>query len=80
MGPLDPAAAVYFRRDLSLAQADVAAGVISSRAAAVNHWSTWCNYCAELGVDPTLQEYEDPIPVLQVFMYRYRNGVIAPSH
>jgi hypothetical protein len=80
MGPLDPAAAVQFRRDLGLAQADVAAVVVSSRAAAaVNHWSTWCDYCTELGVDPTLQEYEDSIPVLQVFMYRYRNGVIAPS-
>ena len=77
---MDPDATVSFRRDYGLAQADVAAGVVSSRAAAaVGHWETWCTFCTGLGVDPTLQEYEDPIPFLQVFVYRYRNGIIAPS-
>lgn len=80
MGTLDPNEAVSFRRDFGLAQADVAAGVVSSRAAAsVGHWNTWCTYCHKIGVDPTLQEYEDPVPFIQVFMYRYRSGEIAPS-
>jgi len=68
---MDPDATVSFRRDYGLAQADVAAGVVSSRAAAaVGHWETWCTFCTGLCVDPTLQEYEDPITFLQVFVYR----------
>ena len=80
MGLMDPDEAVRFRRDYGLAQADVAAGVVSSRAAAADaHWARWCTFCTELGLDPTLQEFEDPIPFIQVFMYRYRSGTIAPS-
>ena len=36
MGLVDPNEAVRFRRDYGLAQADVAAGVVSSRAAATD--------------------------------------------
>ena len=80
MGLMDPDEAVRFRRDYGLAQADVAAGVVSSRAAAADaHWTRWCTFCTKLGLDPTLQEFEDPIPFIQVFMYRYRSGTIAPS-
>jgi len=78
---VDPEAAVQFSRDFGLAQADVAAGVVSSRAAAAEaHWTRWCKYCQELGLDPTLQKFQDPIPFIQVFMYRYRTGVIAPRN
>jgi hypothetical protein len=77
---MDPDAAFLFRRDYGLAQVDVASGVVSSRsAAATHHWTTWCDYCTSLGLDPTLQEHENPVPFLQVFMYRYRTGGIAPS-
>ena len=70
MGLMDPDEAVRFRRDYGLAQADVAAGVVSSRAAAADaHWTRWCNFCTKLGLDPTLQEFEDPIPFIQVFMH-----------
>ena len=31
-------------------------------------------------MDPALQEYEDPIPFLQVFARRYRTGELAPKH
>lgn len=77
---MDPDVRFSFRRDLSLAQADVAAGVVPSRAsAALGHWATWCEYCSVLRLDPTLQKHEDPVPFLQVFLYRYRTGIIAPS-
>jgi hypothetical protein len=80
MGLMDPDEALHFRRDYGLAQADVAAGVVSSRATAADaHWTRWCTYCAKLRLDPTLQEFDDPVPFLQVFMYRYRTGDIAPS-
>jgi hypothetical protein len=77
---MDPNVTISFRRDFGLAKADVAHGVVSSRAAAaLGHWSTWCDFCATLSLDPTLQELEDPIPFLQFFLYRYRTSAIAPS-
>ena len=77
---MDPLLGDSFRRDLSLAQQDVRAGVVSSRAkAALGHWALWRNFCANHGLDPTLQEYSDPVPFLQVFMRRYRVGTIAPK-
>lgn len=78
---MDPIIATAFRRDLGLAQKDVHAGVVPSRASAsVGHYDTWCRFCSELQVDPSLQELHDPIPIIQVFMRRYRTGAIAPSH
>ena len=80
MGALDADEQLRFRRDLGLATADVAAGVVPSRAnAALSHWNLWVTFCTTLGLDPTLQGFQDPVPFLQVFMYRYRLGTIAPS-
>ena len=74
-----PATADTFRRDFRSAQADVQAGVVSSRArAAAGHWNTWHTFCQQHSLDPTLQEFQDPVPYLQVFAYRYRTGAIAP--
>jgi hypothetical protein len=62
----------------------VRAGVVSSRANAADKtfglWKT--TFCQELGVDPWLQgpvERADPVLFLQVFVHRYRTGVIAPK-
>ena len=66
-----------FLRDLGLAHADVAGGVVPSNAqAATAHWSKWSAFCTALGVDPTLQNIADPIPYLQVFAYHFRHGQI----
>jgi hypothetical protein len=37
-----------------------------------------CDYCEELAVNPMLEDVADPIPFLQVFAERWRNGPIAP--
>jgi hypothetical protein len=80
MAALPPDVRNNFGRDYGLAQQDVKAGVVSSRAqGAEGHWKTWLAYCSELGINPTLQEFQDPIPILQVFIRRYRIGEIAPS-
>jgi hypothetical protein len=34
--------------------------------------------CHKLAIDPTLQEFQDPVPFLQVFARRYRTGDLAP--
>lgn len=80
MAPLPPLAADAFLGHLRLAQADVATGVVPSRAtAATSHWAQWTHFCAALEVDPALSTVPDPVPYLQVFAYRYRNGLINPS-
>jgi hypothetical protein len=81
MAPLPPVADGDFLRDLRLAQTDVALGVVPSRAsAAATQWALWDAFCSSLGVSPSLQDIPDPIPYLQVFAYRYRHGVLNPSH
>jgi hypothetical protein len=80
LAPLDADTTDTFRNDLRLAQADVQAGVVPSRARAADaQWDIWVAFCEELRMDPTLQIVEDPVPFLQVFAYRYRHGTIAPS-
>ena len=76
---MDPTARADFFRDLSSAQQAVAWGVTASRAASADtHWTVWTDFCAELAVDPFLQGLDDPVPLLQVYMHRYRTGRIAP--
>lgn len=75
---MDPVTANNFSRDFSAAQAAVKAGVVPSRSrAALAHWHIWTAFCEKHSVDPTLQEFNDPIPFLQVFAHRYRSGTIA---
>ena len=42
-------------------------------------WDQWLTFCAELGIDPFLQAFEDKIPVLQVFIHRVRSGELAAN-
>jgi hypothetical protein len=42
-------------------------------------WLRWNQYCAQLGIDPMLQNVVNPIMVLQVFAARYLSGEIAPG-
>ena len=76
---MDPATLAPFLDDLRAAQHAVSFGVTASRAASADsHWQLWSDYCAPLAVDPLLQDLSDPIPLLQVFLHRYRTGLIAP--
>ncbi len=55
-------------------------GVVSSRATAADrHWDIWLAFSDALGIDPGLQHFHDPVPVLQVFAARYRDGRLAPG-
>jgi hypothetical protein len=44
------------------------------------HWSRWDAFCVAHNVDPYLTTWEDPVPMLQVFGERYRDGRLAPRH
>ena len=70
-----------FCRDLSTAQKAVRAGVVDKRAqAADKHWDRWVEFCHSVSVDPSFPHGDDPIPYLQVFATRYRDGRGAPRH
>jgi hypothetical protein len=38
------------------------------------HWGRWEQFCLDHNVDPYLQAWEDPVPIIQVFGERYRDG------
>jgi hypothetical protein len=67
--------------DLGLVQEAIKLGVTSQRAKAQDqHWDRWDAFCIGHNIDPFLRTYRDPIPILQIFAQRYRDGRIAPSH
>ena len=56
------------------------AGVTAARGrSADTAWQRWADFCAVHHLDPTLQDLRDPVPILQVYAYRYRTGTLAPS-
>ena len=70
-----------FSADLRLAHETVRAGVIPKTARASDkHWERWAEYCHQHRLDPFLRHTDDPVPFLQVFAERYRDGRIAPSN
>lgn len=82
MAAMSPACADEFRSDLVLIQKAVQSGVTVQRASAQErHYERWVEFCVnDLRMDPDLSQLEDPIPVLQVFALRYRDGRLAPSN
>jgi hypothetical protein len=76
---MHPSVRDAFSRDLRIAQDAVRSGVVAKRSiAATKHWERWLDFCTECAVDPWFPEGDDPIPYLQVFAVRYRDGRIAP--
>jgi hypothetical protein len=65
--------------DIGTVDDRIRAGVTAQRAKEMeNHWTRWYAFCLEIGVDPFMRRWEDPVPLLQVFGERYRDGRIAP--
>lgn len=80
MERLSPELRDVFRDDLVLVQEAIVNGVTAKTARSKDsHWKIWIDFCQELGIDPFLRTFDDPIPFLQVFATRYRQGRIAPS-
>lgn len=77
---MQPAIADAFRIDLGLVQEATRNGVTPGCARAHDkHWERWDTFCVEHKLDPFLRNHADPLPILQVFGQRYRDGRIAPS-
>jgi hypothetical protein len=67
-----PAKRDAFRTDLGLVQEKTRIGVTAKRARAADaHWGHWEKYCLAHNIDPFLQNYDDPIPIIQVFSQQY---------
>ena len=73
--PLPAATRNAFSRDLGIAQEAARSGVVPSRTkTAGTHWELWQAFCNSLHLDPTVQDVEDPVTLLQVFAQQYRTG------
>jgi hypothetical protein len=69
-----------FLADFGLIQQTIRSGIVSSRAtAADNHWTRWTTFCLDNRLDPLLRNVPDPVPFLQIWGARYRDGRAAPS-
>jgi hypothetical protein len=67
------------RADLGTIDERIRSGVTNKRANAMDkHWGRCEQFCLDNNVDPYLQTWDDPIPIIQVFGERYRDGRLAP--
>ena len=79
METLPASARDEFRTDLRAAQAEVLAGVVAQRSDTDRRiWrEKWVPFCQSLGYDPYLTGVADPVPIVQVFFRRVRDGRLA---
>jgi hypothetical protein len=69
------------RADIGTIDERIRSGVTNKRANAMDKkWGRWEQLCLENNVDPHLQTWDDPIPIIQVFGEQYRYGRLAPLH
>jgi len=69
-----------FRADLRLAEKTVQEGVTAAyNKRKSKHWVVWLQFCSQHKLDPFLSAFEDPVPILQVFGQRYRDGRLSLS-
>lgn len=67
--------------DFELVQEAIRSGVTHKRTREHDaHWVRWSDFCHSINVDPFLRTHDDPVPLLQIFAQRYRDGRIAPSN
>jgi hypothetical protein len=75
---LSPTTRDEFLADLRAVQAEVAAGVVPERSISDRKvWAKWIEFTSSLHLDSLLQTIADPIPILQVFAHRVRDGRLA---
>ena len=80
MAATNPEAAHAFRSDLRLATDACRAAVGTQRTNSHDDtWAIWLAFCNAHHVDPLLASVPDPIPYLQVFAQRYRDGRLAKN-
>jgi hypothetical protein len=76
---MHPSQGNRLRADLRLVEENNKAGVAAQQSKAQDkHWERWDVFCIKNRIDLFLRAWSDPIPVLQVFGQRYRDGRIVP--
>jgi hypothetical protein len=76
---LPPAQANALRVDLGVVDERIKSSVTAQRSKAMdNHWTHWDAFCVAHNIEPYLRTWTDPVPILQVFGERYRDGRLAP--
>ena len=72
MANFTPASYNEFCADLCISQDAVVKGVLPKMDKTKDtHWIIWNEYCAKLGVNPFLCNFNDKVPLLQVFAAHY---------
>jgi hypothetical protein len=70
-----------FRTEICIGQEKTRIGVTAKRSRVADvHWIRWEKFCLTHGIDPFLTNCADPIPTIQVFAQRYRDGQEVPLH
>jgi hypothetical protein len=70
-----------FIHDISSVQTTIQSGVVASRTdKATNTWKLWLAFCNTHNINPWFPNTPDPLPYLQVFGQRYREGRLAPGN
>jgi hypothetical protein len=70
-----------FLSDLGTVQEAIKAGVATSRATkTTNTWKLWLEFCNTHELDPRFPTNPDPVPYLQVFGQRLRDGRLSPGN
>lgn len=78
MATLSAADRLEFETDLRAVATNVRQGVTRRRAQAQDsHWDVWTAFCERYELDPFLLDKDDPVPYLQLFLQRYRDGRAA---
>jgi hypothetical protein len=75
----DPAGTLYLQHELRLIKEAATKGIAASSWGATDTtWSLCTKFCRDLMCDPTLQDINEPLPLLQIFANRYRVGQLTP--
>ena len=66
------------RADYDAVRAAVESGVSAGYQKSLqSNFRQWERFCAEIGLDPLMQNIADPVPFLQIFAHRVRTGKCA---
>lgn len=70
-----------FLHDYRAVQETIQSGVVPSRANKVaNTWKLWMDFCTTHNINPWFPTTSDPLPYLQIFGQRYREGKLTPGN
>ena len=80
MVTVETAAKTRFWNSFSASTEDIQEGLSVGRATAADgHWTKWAYLCARVALNPLINAYKDPVPILSAFSREYMTGNITPN-